>query len=295
MNPAQRQALIDLVGRDRIVWAGLVGEMEGRFAVNMFTTDGVASQTTVQAGGVEVVLSRENIENCGWVATQGKFEGLLTMPGAEGTLVGPEAATVIAERLNAQLQDVTALRAAVVTYARMCGAHVQKMNNSPVIFTALRTRALTAYIAQNQRLPSQPEYEQFIAERNEPWALAIRAPRHNRGMVNAETLQLHLIPEMPQRGQPFGPAPNLAEWVRPGLPLMGRAAPAQAAPARAEQAVVVQRERVPIRLEDLPAGEEKYVPVRPRHVLPLTPGESKKGLTQEVKDSFRNLYSGLGA
>lgn len=298
MNPAQRDALLDQVGRDRIVWAGLVGEMEGKFAVNMFTTDGAARQSTVQAGGVDVVLSCDNIENCAWVATQGKFEGLLTMPGVEGTLAGPEAATVLARRLNEQIQDVTALRAAIVNYARMCGAHVQRMGNNPVIVTALRTRALAAYVMQTPRLPTQAEFTQFVAERNEPWALALRAPRHNRGMVSAETLQLHLIPEIASRGMPFGATPNLVGWVRPGLPLMGTqplVAQAQNQDAPNRPLATIQHERPAIRLEDLPPVEMDYVSITARHVLPLAPGDNRKGVSKEIRESFRNLYPTLGA
>lgn len=294
MTPAQREALIEQVGRDRIVWAGLVGEIEGKYAVNMFLSDGAAGQMTVRAAGVEVHILHDGIENCGWLATEGKFQGLLTLPGADGNLVGPDAATIVADRINATITDPPALRASVVKYARFITGMSQRMNGSPVAFMALRARALAGYVNQNNRLPTQAEFEHFVGQRGEPWAIALRSPRHNRNMLNAETLQLQQIPE-PQ-GRFANPYPNpqiLANWLRPGLPLLGTAPQVATrkvrAAARQVEAVGQVEVRRPLRIEDLPPGRTEYAEIQKRFYLPKADDKTK-----DVAD-HRYQFHGLGA
>lgn len=294
MTPEQRESLIEQVGRDRIVWAGLVGELEGKYAVNMFLADGGPGERTIRAAGVEVHILHDGIENCGWLATEGKFQGLLTLPGANGTLVGPEAATLVAERLNQGIRDVNALKASVVKYARVLAGICQnpQMIARPMAFMALRARAMAGYVNQHNRLPTQPEFENFVAQRGDPWAIALRSPRHNRNHLNAETLQLQLIPEPAGRfADPYPQPTVLASWVRPGLPLLGMPAP-QARQAEENVPGVVPQaavERRPIRLEDLPPQPVEFISGLARFAF-LPKPDSK----HDPRD-HRTFFPGLGS
>ena len=248
--------MIEAIERPQdVIWAGVTSEMMGQWTVTALYRRNLAPQPLVvshqHAGTTFWVRCMDRRHMDTLLRRPGLAADLLTLPIDQPILIDRGFHPIDAYAAAANPHVIPGRLAAEMSgdTANWCTKAITRPNVHAI--GALHARAYYAFAAQNDRLPTQAEFTDFVRARREPWARAVERASRTPEDLTETVLRARLIEQQPPMGSPFVNTEWIPAWGAevdapdPQRPPMTRQLPAAGARAHPSAQPAPPPPRVP--------------------------------------------------